>query len=163
MTQPAADTHPMTWYAESMVGRLMRGVVEENVPKGAQGEVVPSARWSEQLASFTRQFKGAQVYIRVIGADGKPRRLDSVDLPDPENVDLRLMSLGEEYRNGERVVRLFAHQYPGAEIAQIEFAGAVRLTRREQGLIIGAADGCRMEVQVSGVCAANGSGSWLAD
>lgn len=112
---------------------------------GAPSERVPRGRWGSVLSDFASDHKGSPVSIRVVETDGTSHLLDATS-----SSELRLMSLGAEERDGEHVVLLFAHKHPGAEIAQVEFSGAVGLEAREACLSVLAEDGCRMEVRVSG-------------
>lgn len=115
------------------------------------GRVVPREdarrkdRWEEAFAKFAAAYKGVPLSVRIIEPNGRARALEG-----SANVELRLMSIGEEMRNGERVVVLFVHKYPGAQITQIEFSDAVRLEQDRAKLTVAAADGYRFEVQASG-------------
>ncbi|NLE86442.1 MAG: hypothetical protein GX607_08595 [Myxococcales bacterium] len=111
---------------------------------GTLGERVPRGRWQAVLAEFAGDHKGSPVSIRVVNAHGEARLLDAT-----ASSELRLMSMGAEERDGDQVVLLFAHRHPGAEIAHVEFSGAVDLEARGASLSVLANDGCRMEVRVS--------------
>lgn len=121
------------------VGRNRRG--DEDV-----AAVISEGRWHEVFTRFVATYKGAPLSIRVVEADGSSRALDP-----SASVELRLMSIGEEVRKDARVVVLFVHKYPGAQIAQIEFSHAVHLEQDRAKLTVEAADGCRMEVHASGM------------
>jgi len=120
-------------------------------PRSTTGRVVSGEeaqkndRWEEAFTKFVSAYKGVPLSVRIIEPGGRARALDI-----SANVELRLMSIGEERRNGGRVVVLFVHQYPGAQITQIEFSDAVRLEQDRAKLTIAAADGYRFEVQANG-------------
>lgn len=106
---------------------------------------VPAEDWGRVLTGFAAEHQGEALAIQVVDPRG-----DAHPVEASENLELRLLGLGTEERGGDQVVLLLAHKHPGAEIAQIEFSGAVGLEEQPGGLSVRADDGARLEVRVSG-------------
>lgn len=105
---------------------------------------MPAEHWGGVLAGFAEQHHGETLAIQVVDARG-----DAHPVEPSEHLELRLVGLGDEEREGDHVILLLAHKHPGAEIAQIEFAGAVGLEERPGWLCVHGEDGARLEVRVS--------------